>query len=146
MHKKVSGRHRIRAICYANSKTRSVVSPARRHTRRKVANGASWIRVRARTTNNCNASNHQSPATFYVRSSSAVRPLFVGNCHDRAISEVETQLQANPCSTGLAHAASQLASKPAGKPAGLFNPMHNISVNRTCRKRQSSYLQRYTSP
>lgn len=114
----VSGDQGIRAICSAKSKTRPLFSPARWQPRRQVANGANRIRVRARTTDSCNASNYQSPATFFVRSSSAVRPLFVGNCHDRAISQAETQLQASPVSAGHAHAAFQLVSFPALKGAG----------------------------
>lgn len=40
------------------------------------------------------------------------------NCHAYAVHPVETQLQASSVSAALAHAAFQLVSKPAGKPAG----------------------------
>lgn len=41
-------------------------------------------------------------------------------CHAYAVYPVETQLQANPVSAGRAHAAVQLVSMPAGKPAGPY--------------------------
>jgi len=95
--------------CCANSKTRSVSAPARRHARRQVANGANRNRVGARKADTCNASNYQSPATFCVRSSRPVRPLYMGNRHDRAKSQTENQLQAVVAShRPFVHAVLQL--------------------------------------
>lgn len=56
-------------------------------------------------------------------------PLLVTSNHDKANPQVETQLQAIPRIIGLAHAASQLVSNPAGKPAGLFTSLHNMALN-----------------
>ena len=132
MHNQVLGRQGIRATCYANSETRPLVSPARRHARRKAANGA------GRSVFAHGQSIPASPVTakarphFCVRSSSAVRPLYMGYCHDRAKSQVETQLQtvgAFDCPS--VHAVFQLVSIPTPKGVGpltlVFAPMHNIS-------------------
>lgn len=124
----------IRAICYANSKTRPLFSPARRHARRQVANGTGQF-VFAHELLIQVASNYQSPATFHVRSSSAVRPLCMGNCHDRAISQTEVELQAvGPSYRSPVHAFLQLASKPAGKLAGSSpsSVMRNLGVQPRC--------------
>jgi len=118
MPNQFSGCQGIRVTCCANSKTRPLVSPARRHARHQVANGAD------RFTFACEQPIPAMPVTtkarphFYVRSSSAVRPLFVGNIHDRAISQAEAQLQATPVSAGRAHAVFQLASFPTPKGVG----------------------------
>ena len=120
--------------CCANSKTRPLAAPARWQPRRQVANGANRNRVGARKTDTCNASNYQSPATFCVRSSSAVRPLYMGTCHDRAISQTENQLQAVGSNhRPSVHAVLQLASFPAPKGVGsytsLLAPRHNPALN-----------------
>lgn len=133
--------------CCANSKTRPLAAPARWQPRRQVANGANRNRVGARKTDTCNASNYQSPATFHVRSSSAVRPLCMGNCHDRAISQTENQLQAvGTTHRTSVHAVLQLASFPSPKGVGsstsLLAPMHNMALNPDGYKRASPALRR----
>ena len=86
-------------------------SPAQRHLRRQVVKHPPLTARALR--------NRQSPATFIVRSSSAVRPLFVGKRHDRAISQSEVELQAVGSSyRPSVHALLQLVSNPAAKVAG----------------------------